>query len=209
MLAYAHISLSNCSTGQTSVLIRRITTLLKPVFLLNSRCSFFFCPHHFWCALFSRSYERFLPSSFKKIRSYAFIYSMCSPAAVSSTVKKWKGFFQTFLFNAKSIQYDFERIQMCRLFMVLLFATLCKAKIIVFWTMYKEHFSSSHESFPFGRNLRDRLLLQSGTLCRTPWTLGDCDFDTNSRYSYQHSHLLFTKVTFQHFFLFKERSATI
>ena len=87
-----NISILLYSTGQVSVSIQVIYNLQRPVFLINSRFSFFnvsfFSPYdqEIKTCSFSRSYRVNLQSSFKILLSIALVYSTHPPVAVFSTV---------------------------------------------------------------------------------------------------------------------------
>jgi len=88
-------SLSSCShiltytsgTGQASVPILPLSSLQRPVFLLNSRFPLL-CALYFYLnkAPFYRRYGGILPSSLSMVLSSAFVYSTCRPVLVYSTV---------------------------------------------------------------------------------------------------------------------------
>ena len=74
---------SPSGTGQASAPIRRLTTLRRPVFLVNSRLGLLTASAH--CDVrnpFSRSYGAILPSSLERVISRPLVYSTCLPVSV-------------------------------------------------------------------------------------------------------------------------------
>ena len=119
-------------------------------------------------ALFSRSYEGILPSSFNIVLSSAWVYSTSPPVSVSGTVDTPGLFPGTPSRQKQSIKPPPPTA----------FVTSGRLGNI--------------NPIPIGYacrpRLRDRLTLRGLTLRRNPWTFGESVSHTLCRYSCQHSH---------------------
>jgi hypothetical protein len=141
------------------------------VFLVNSRYPLV-CAPHTWLpkhgALFSRSYEGNLQSSFNIVLSSALVYSTSPPVSVWGTVYTWELFPGTpslHLQSNKEIQHT------------------------AFVTTHRlGNINPIPIAYAFRPRLRGRLTLRRLTLRRNPWTFGESVFHTLCRYSCQHSH---------------------
>jgi hypothetical protein len=120
-------------------------------------------------ALFSRSYEGILPSSFDIVLSSASVYSTSPPVSVSGTVYTLE-LFPGML--RKPSQSNMARQHIA-------FVTSSRPRTIHLVPI-------SYGSRP---RLRGRLTLRGLTLRRNPWTFGDRVSHPVCRYSCQHSHL--------------------
>ena len=119
-------------------------------------------------ALFSRSYEGNLPSSFNTILSSAWVCSTCPPVSVWGTVYTLGLFPGRPPLHPQSV----KRIQTSA------FVTSSRP-----WTINQVPID-----YAFRPRLRDRLTLRRLALRRNPWTVGGSVFHTPFRYSCQHSH---------------------
>ena len=148
------------------------------MFLLNSRHPLVCAPHP-WLpmseALFSRSYEGNLPSSFNTILSSALVYSTSPPVSVSGTV------YTPELFPG-TIQPHGQSDKSARHFT---FVTSGRPRNI-------DLVPIDYGSRP---RLRGRLTLRGLTLRRNPWAFGDSVSHTVCRYSCQHSHFRYLQQT--------------
>ena len=144
----------------------------SPVFLINSRHPLVCAPRRrlrINGALFSRSYEGNLPSSFNTILSSALVYSTCPPVSVSGTV------YTVGLFPGTGPQH----VQSDKDIHAYPFVTTTRPTIINVVPI----------DYAFRPRLRGRLTLRGLTLRRNPWTFGESVSHTLCRYSCQHSHL--------------------
>ena len=143
----------------------------SPVFLVNSR-------HPLVCAplsrlpgiraLFFRSYEGNLPSSFNTILSSALVYSTHPPVSVWGMVYTW-GLFP----GSSSLHTQSNKPSRYTAFVT---------------TSRPWNINQVPIDYGFRPRLRDRLTLRGLTLRRNPWTFGGSVFHTPCRYSCQHSH---------------------
>src|SRR5690242_17170848 len=119
-------------------------------------------------ALFFRSYEGNLPSSFSIVLSSALVCSTSPPVSVSGTVYTLELFPGT---ASPPSQSDKARQQ-------LRFVTSSRPRTINLVPI----------DYGFRPRLRGRLTLRGLTLRRNPWTFGDRVSHSVCRYSCQHSH---------------------
>ena len=141
------------------------------MFLVNSRHPLLCAPSRRLPAaraLFSRSYEGNLPSSFNIVLSSALVCSTSPPVSVWGTVYMWKLFPGTPSRPTQSNKHGqhtgfvtFHRLRNINLIPI---------------------------DYAFRPRLRDRLTLRGLALRRNPWTYGDSVSHTVCRYSCQHSH---------------------
>jgi hypothetical protein len=119
-------------------------------------------------ALFSRSYEGNLPSSFNTILSSAWVCSTSPPVSVSGTVRMRELFPGTLPQHGQSVK-----------------------------AVHGSGFVTAREptnidvvpiDYAFRPRLRGRLTLRGLTVRRNPWTFGDRGSHSVCRYSCQHSH---------------------
>ena len=140
------------------------------MFLVNSRHPLLWAPPP-WLprmrALFSRSYEGNLPSSFSTILSSAWVCSTSPPVSVSGTVFMLGCFQEPRAPHAQSTQ-DAQHLA---------FVTSSRPGTV-------NPVPIDYGSRP---RLRGRLTLRGLTLRRNPWTFGDGVSHTVYRYSCQHS----------------------
>ena len=119
-------------------------------------------------ALFSRSYEGNLPSSFNTVLSNASVCSTSPPVSVSGTVYTWE------LFPGRPSRH------------------LQSDKEIQLTAAVTTHRPRNVDLVPidyaFRPRLRGRLTLRGLALRRNPWTFGGSVSHTPCRYSCQHSH---------------------
>ena len=146
--------------------------------MLNSRYPLVCAPRP-WLpkdrALFSRSYEGNLPSSFSIVLSSALVYSTSPPVSVSGTVYT----LELFPGPPSPHPQSDKRIR------------------------YTEAVTSSRPTninvvpidYGFRPRLRGRLTLRGLALRRNPWTFGDSVSHTVCRYSCQHSHFRYLQHT--------------
>ncbi len=139
--------------------------------MLNSRYPLV-CAPHAWLpkrrALFSRSYEGNLPSSFTIVLSSALVYSTSPPVSVSGTVYT-AGLFP----GCPSLHTQSDKgAQLTAI------VTSARPRTINLVPI----------DYAFRPRLRGRLTLRGLTLRRNPWTFGDSVSHTVCRYSCQHSH---------------------
>ncbi len=141
------------------------------MFLLNSRYPLVCAPRHGLRhdgALFFRSYEGNLPSSFTIVLSSALVYSTSPPVSVSGTVYT-AGLFP----GCPSLHSQSDKgIQLTAI------VTSARPRTINLVPI----------DYAFRPRLRGRLTLRGLTLRRNPWTFGDSVSHTVCRYSCQHSH---------------------
>lgn len=139
--------------------------------MLNSRYPLVCAPHTWlprYGALFSRSYEGNLPSSFTIVLSSALVYSTSPPVSVSGTVYT-AGLFP----GCPSLHSQSDKgIQLTAI------VTSARPRTINLVPI----------DYAFRPRLRGRLTLRGLTLRRNPWTFGDSVSHTVCRYSCQHSH---------------------
>ena len=141
------------------------------MFLVNSRHPLVCAPRP--ClrrngALFSRSYEGNLPSSFNTILSSALVCSTCPPVSVWGTVYTLGLFPGT---PPAPIQSDKD------------------GRILEFVTSSRPwNINQVPIDYAFRPRLRGRLTLRGLTLRRNPWTFGDRGSHPVYRYSCPHSH---------------------
>jgi hypothetical protein len=141
------------------------------VFLVNSRHPLVCAPSP-WLprarALFSRSYEGNLPSSFSTILSSALVCSTSPPVSVSGTVYELGLFPGTPSPHGQSDK---------------------PARYTAFVTSSRPwNINQVPIDYGFRPRLRGRLTLRGLTLRRNPWTFGGSVSRTPFRYSCQHSH---------------------
>ena len=148
------------------------------MFLVNSRHPLVCAPPH-WLpngkALFSRSYEGILPSSFNIILSSALVYSTSPPVSVSGTdytVGLFPGPPSLPIQSDKDGQYTGA-------------VTSTRPRNINLVPI----------DYAFRPRLRGRLTLRGLALRRNPWTFGDSVSHTVCRYSCQHSHFRYLQQT--------------
>ena len=125
-------------------------------------------------ALFSRSYEGNLPSSFNTILSSAWVCSTCPPVSVWGTVCTLGLFPGT---PPRHPQSD-KRAQ------TLEFVTSSRPRNI----------NRVPIDYAFRPRLRGRLTLRGLTVRRNPWTSGESVSHTLCRYSCQHSHFRYLQA---------------
>ena len=139
--------------------------------MLNSRHPLLCAPRQ-WLpmhrALFFRSYEGNLPSSFNIILSSALVCSTSPPVSVSGTVCTLE------LFPGTPTPPE----QSSKLERLSVFVTSSRPRNINLVPI----------DYVFRPRLRGRLTLRGLTLRRNPWTFGGSVSHTPSRYSCQHSH---------------------
>ena len=141
------------------------------MFLVNSRHPLLCAPNPYlrtnW-ALFFRSYEGKLPSSFSTLLSSASAYSASPPVSVWGTV------YTRELFPGTSSRPDqSNKVEQHTEF------------VTIHWL---QNIHCIPIDYAFRPRLRDRLTLRRLTLRRNPWTFGDTVFHSVCRYSCQHSH---------------------
>ncbi len=141
------------------------------MFLVNSRHPLV-CAPRTWLpkpgALFSRSYEGNLPSSFSIVLSSALVCSTSPPVSVSGTVYTWELFPGTPSSPAQSNK---------------------SKQFTAFVTSHRPwNINQVPIDYAFRPRLRGRLTLRGLTLRRNPWTFGESVSHTLCRYSCQHSH---------------------
>ena len=141
------------------------------MFLVNSRHPLACAPRHQLPdsgALFSRSYEGNLPSSFDTVLSNASVCSTSPPVSVSGTVYTWE------LFPGRPSRPDQS------------------SKVGQLTAAVTTHRPGNVHPVPidyaFRPRLRGRLTLRGLALRRNPWTFGGSVSHTPCRYSCQHSH---------------------
>ena len=141
------------------------------MFLVNSRHPLLCAPNSYlrtnW-ALFFRSYEGKLPSSFSTLLSSASAYSASPPVSVWGTVYK-RG-----LFPGTPSRPD----QSNKIGQLTEFVTTRRLRNIYLIPI----------DYAFRPRLRSRLTLRRLALRRNPWTYGGSVSHTPCRYSCQHSH---------------------
>ena len=125
-------------------------------------------------ALFSRSYEGNLPSSFNTILSSAWVCSTCPPVSVWGTVYALGLFPGRPPLHPQSV----KRIQTSA------FVTSSRP-----WTINQVPID-----YAFRPRLRGRLTLRGLTVRRNPWTSGESVSHTLCRYSCQHSHFRYLQM---------------
>ena len=126
-------------------------------------------------ALFSRSYEGNLPSSFNTILSSAWVYSTCPPVSVWGTV------LLAGLFPGRPPPH----VQSDKDVRTSAFVTSARP-----WNINQVPID-----YAFRPRLRGRLTLRGLTVRRNPWTSGESVYHTLCRYSCQHSHLPYLQAT--------------
>ena len=141
------------------------------MFLINSRHPLLCAPRP-WLptdgALFSRSYEGILPSSFNIILSSALVCSTSPPVSVWGTVYTWVLFP-----GSPSLPLQSNK----------------EEQLTVSVTSHRpRNINLVPIDYAFRPRLRGRLTLRGLTLRRNPWTYGDSVSHTVCRYSCQHSH---------------------
>lgn len=141
------------------------------MFLVNSRHPLVCAPHP-WLpkdeALFSRSYEGNLPSSFNIVLSSALVYSTSPPVSVSGTVSWW-GYFLALFRCPNQSDKDGQLTEGVT-------------------STWPTNINVVPIDYAFRPRLRGRLTLRGLALRRNPWTFGDSVSHTVCRYSCQHSH---------------------
>jgi hypothetical protein len=162
------------------------------VFLINSRHPLACAPHP-WLptdgALFSRSYEGNLPSSFSIVLSSALVFSTNPPVSVSGTVYKWELFPGT-----PSLPGQSDKTRQYTEFVT---------------THRPTNINVVPIDYGFRPRLRGRLTLRRLALRRNPWIFGDSVSHTVCRYSCQHSHFRYLQRPSRvHLHRLTERSAT-
>jgi hypothetical protein len=148
------------------------------VFLVNSRYPLFCAPRH--ClrnngALFSRSYEGNLQSSFNTVLSSALVCSTSPPVSVSGTVSTRR------LFPGTSPQHG-QSVKPVHASMFVTFR----------WPW---NINQVPIDYAFRPRLRGRLTLRGLTERRNPWTFGESVSHTLYRYSCQHSRFRYLQQT--------------
>ena len=148
------------------------------MFLVNSRHPLVCAPRP--ClrkdgALFSRSYEGNLPSSFNTILSSALVCSTCPPVSVWGTVCTAGLFPGTPPVHGQSDKAAHT----------LEFVTSARPRNI----------NRVPIDYAFRPRLRGRLTLRGLTVRRNPWTSGESVSHTLCRYSCQHSHFRYLQMT--------------
>ena len=141
------------------------------MFLVNSRYPLFCAPPTRLPAsraLFSRSYEGILPSSFNIVLSSALVCSTSPPVSVSGTVYTLELFPGT-----PSRQEQSNK------------PSPFAASVT---TSRPWNINQVPIDYAFRPRLRSRLTLRGLTLRRNPWTFGESVSHTLCRYSCQHSH---------------------
>ena len=146
--------------------IYRLTTLRRPVFLINSRQRLVLATHKGY--LFSRSYEAILPSSLERVISRPLVFSTCPPVSVSGTVLMMELFPGTASLQTQSD----KNLQL----------------IPSVTTIRSRNINRVPIDYCFRTYLRGRLTLRGLTLRRNPWAFGESVSHTLYRYSCQHSH---------------------
>ena len=140
------------------------------MFLVNSRYPHFCAPRPRLPgagALFSRSYEGILPSSFNAVLSSASVYSTSPPVSVWGTVYE-PGLFPGTPRLPRQSDKPGQRSA---------FVTSGRPRTVDLVPI----------DYGFRPRLRGRLTLRGLTLRRNPWTFGDSVSHTVDRYSCQHS----------------------
>jgi hypothetical protein len=141
------------------------------VFLVNSRHPLACAPHP-WLptdgALFSRSYEGNLPSSFDTVLSNASVCSTSPPVSVSGTVYTWE------LFPGRPSRPSQS--------------SKGRPLAAAVTTHRPGNVHPVPIDYAFRPRLRGRLTLRGLALRRNPWTFGGSVSHTPCRYSCQHSH---------------------
>ena len=148
------------------------------MFLVNSRYPLVCAPRHGLRhngALFFRSYEGNLPSSFNTILSSAWVYSTSPPVSVWGTV------YTAGLFPGTGPQHD-QSDKIVHAFQSVTSARPTTINVVPI-------------DYAFRPRLRGRLTLRGLTLRRNPWTFGDSVSHTVCRYSCQHSHFRYLQAT--------------
>ena len=141
------------------------------MFLINSRYPLLCAPCP-WLptsrALFFRSYEGNLPSSFNIVLSSALVCSTSPPVSVWGTVYTWELFPGSPSLPLQSVK---------------------EGQLTVSVTTHRpRNINLVPIDYAFRPRLRGRLTLRGLTLRRNPWTYGDSVSHTVCRYSCQHSH---------------------
>ena len=147
------------------------------MFLVNSRYPLVCAPRHGLRhngALFFRSYEGNLPSSFNTILSSAWVYSTSPPVSVWGTVYTAGLFPGT---GPQHVQSDKD---------IHAFRSVTSAR--------PTNINVVPIDYAFRPRLRGRLTLRGLTLRRNPWTFGDSVSHTVCRYSCQHSHFRYLQA---------------
>ena len=141
------------------------------MFLVNSRHPLLCAPSE-WLpkprALFSRSYEGNLPSSFNTVLSSALVCSTSPPVSVWGTV------YTLVLFPGSAwlpVQSDKDR-----------------QRLHSVTSSRRRNINLLPIGYAFRPHLRGRLTLRRLTLRRNPWTFGERVSHSLCRYSCQHSH---------------------
>ena len=148
------------------------------MFLVNSRYPLFCAPPTRLPAsraLFSRSYEGILPSSFNIVLSSALVCSTSPPVSVSGTVYTLELFPGT-----PSRQEQSNK------------PSPFAASVT---TSRPWNINQVPIDYAFRPRLRSRLTLRGLTLRRNPWTFGESVSHTLCRYSCQHSHFRYLQAT--------------
>ena len=155
----------------------------SPVFLVNSRHPLACAPRP-WLpkdeALFSRSYEGNLPSSFDVVLSSAWVCSTSPPVSVSGTVCT-EGLFPGR--PSKPCQSDKAR-----------------QHTVAVTTSRPRNLDLVPIAYGCRPRLRGRLTLRGLALRRNPWTFGESVSHTLCRYSCQHSHFRYLQHASRHTF---------
>ncbi len=141
------------------------------MFLINSRHPLLCAPCP-WLptdrALFFRSYEGNLPSSFNIVLSSALVFSTSPPVSVWGTVYTWELFPGSPSLPIQSVK---------------------DGQLTVSVTTHRpRNINLVPIDYAFRPRLRGRLTLRGLTLRRNPWTYGDTVSHSVCRYSCQHSH---------------------
>ena len=147
------------------------------MFLVNSRYPLVCAPRQDLRpngALFFRSYEGNLPSSFNTILSSAWVYSTSPPVSVWGTV------YMAGLFPGTGPQH----VQSDKDIHAFRSVTSARPRTINLVPI----------DYAFRPRLRGRLTLRGLTLRRNPWTFGDSVSHTVCRYSCQHSHFRYLQA---------------
>ena len=147
------------------------------MFLVNSRHPLACAPRQQLPAngaLFSRSYEGNLPSSFDTVLSNASVCSTSPPVSVSGTVYTWE------LFPGRPSRPNQS------------------SKVGQLTAAVTTHRPGNVHPVPidyaFRPRLRGRLTLRGLTVRRNPWTSGESVSHTLCRYSCQHSHFRYLQA---------------
>ena len=141
------------------------------MFLVNSRHPLLCAPDQDLRrdqALFFRSYEGNLPSSFNIILSSALVYSTSPPVSVSGTVLSWGYFLEVLRCPRNPISGNHLRPSS--------------------HTHRLGNINPIPIDYGFRPRLRSRLTLRGLTLRRNPWTFGERVSHPLYRYSCQHSY---------------------